>query len=306
MEYTYSAFISYRHLPKDMAAAKAVQRALETYKIPRDARKVTGRKKLDRCFRDQDEMPLAEDLGSSIEKALDESEWLIVICTPDLPRSNWCLREVDHFIRSGRKDKIVPVLVSGEPGESFPPQLLKDETEAGTQETEPLAADLRGWMKRRLKTEKLRIAARMLGLNFNDLKKREKERAQRKRLAVVSAVLAVVLCFAGYAIYKNRVLTRERNASARSATQLLIEKSVRSTEERDLGSGLIYALQAYEGSRIFGDEYDGSIGAGFPEAADRNGSRKKQRVLRTGSFRRRSPASRGERFSPTVQHRDGG
>ena len=30
MAYTYSAFISYRHLPADIEAAKAVQKALET------------------------------------------------------------------------------------------------------------------------------------------------------------------------------------------------------------------------------------------------------------------------------------
>ena len=50
MAYTYSAFISYRHLPADIEAAKAVQKALETYRIPTDIRKKTGVKKLNRCF----------------------------------------------------------------------------------------------------------------------------------------------------------------------------------------------------------------------------------------------------------------
>ena len=79
MEYTYSAFISYRHIPADMDAAMAVQKALETYHIPNEIQKKTGRKKLNRCFRDQDELPLANDLGNSIEKALQESEWLIFL-----------------------------------------------------------------------------------------------------------------------------------------------------------------------------------------------------------------------------------
>ena len=134
MDHTYSAFISYRHLPADISAAKAVQRALETYRIPRDIRKKIGRKKLNRCFRDQDEMPLANDLGQSIEKALQESEWLIVICTPDLPKSAWCLREVDYFIEMGRRDHIIPVLVSGEAQESFPPQIFWRETEEGKEQ----------------------------------------------------------------------------------------------------------------------------------------------------------------------------
>ena len=284
MSYTYSAFISYRHLPRDIAAAKAVQQALETYHIPADIQKKVGRKKLNRCFRDQDEMPLADDLGSSIQKALDESEWLIVICTPELPQSSWCLREVSYFIENGKQDRIIPVLVAGEPKDSFPPQIIWKETEGGKEELEPLAADLRGNLKRQLKTEKLRIIARMLNLNYNDLKKRERERELRRRLALVSAVLAVVLCFAGYAIYKNKILTEERNASARNATQLLIEKSVRSTAERELGSGLMYALQAYEGSRIFGEEYDEGISAAleaamYPELFSSIGSLKDNGIL---------------------------
>ena len=155
MAYTYSAFISYRHLPADIEAAKAVQRALETYRIPGDIRKKTGVKKLNRCFRDQDELPLADDLGASIEKALQESEWLIVICSPDLPGSTWCLREIDYFISLGRKDHIIPVLISGEPKDSYPPQITHEEADEASREVEPLAADVRGNLKKQLKTEKL-------------------------------------------------------------------------------------------------------------------------------------------------------
>ena len=284
MAYTYSAFISYRHLPADIEAAKAVQKALETYRIPADIRKKTGVKKLNRCFRDQDELPLADDLGASIEKALQESEWLIVICSPDLPGSTWCLREIDYFISLGRKDHIIPVLISGEPKDSYPPQITHEEADEASREVEPLAADVRGNLIKQLKTEKLRIIARMLNLNFNDLKKREKEQALRRSLALVSCVLTVVLGFAVYALYQNRLLTEERNATARNATELLIEKSARSTKDGDLTDGLIYAIQAYDGSRIFDTEYDVPITAAFeaaiyPEVCSQIGSLKDNGVI---------------------------
>ncbi len=284
MEYAYSAFISYRHLPQDAAAAKAVQRAIETFHIPRDIQKKTGIKKLNRCFRDQDELPLADDLGSSIEKALRESECLIIICTPDLPKSKWCCREVEYFIELGRRDKIIPVLVSGEPSESYPPQITWEETEHGKEELEPLAADIRGNLKKKLKTEKLRIIARMLNIDFNDLKKRERERALRRGLVFVSAVLAVVIAFAGYAVYQNRLLTAERNATTRNATELLLEKSVRSTTEGEMGIGLSYALKAYEDSRIFEDEYDAAVFAAleaamYPEMYSQIGTLKDNGIL---------------------------
>ncbi len=264
--YTYSAFISYRHLPVDMAAAKAVQRALETYRIPGDVREKTGQKKLNRCFRDQDELPLADDLGASIEKALRESEWLIVICTPDLPASRWCCREVDYFIELGRRDRIIPVLVSGEPKDSYPPQITRADSAPDSEEVEPLAADLRGNLRKQLRSEKLRIAARMLNLNYNDLRKREKERALRRGLVIVSCVLCAVIAFAAYALHQNSLLAEERNATARNAAELLVEKSVRSTGENDYGSGLVYALQAYEGSRLFGTEFDASVTAALEAA----------------------------------------
>ena len=284
MEYAYSAFISYRHLPDDIAAAKAVQRAIETFHTPRDIQKKTGVKKLKRCFRDQDELPLADDLGSSIEKALRESECLIVICTPDLPQSRWCCREVEYFIELGKRDKIIPVLVKGEPSESYPPQITYEETEHGREEIEPLAADIRGNLRKKLKTEKLRIIARMLNLDFNDLKKRERERALRRGLVFVSAVLAVVIAFAGYALYQNRLLTAERNATTRNATELLLEKSVRSTTEGEMGIGLSYALKAYEDSRIFEDEYDAAVFAAleaamYPEMYSQIGTLKDNGIL---------------------------
>ena len=284
MAYTYSAFISYRHLPADIEAAKAVQRALETYRIPADIRRKTGVKKLKRCFRDQDELPLADDLGASIEKALQESEWLVVICSPDLPASAWCLREVDYFIGLGRRDHIIPVLISGEPKDSYPPQITHEETEEKTREVEPLAADVRGRLKKQLKTEKMRIIARMLNLNYNDLKKREKEQALRRGLALVSCVLAVAVGFAVYALYKNRLLTEERNATARNATELLIEKSVRSTRDGDRTDGLAYAVQAYDGSRIFDAEYDPAITAAieaaiYPEICSQIGRLKDNGVI---------------------------
>ncbi len=289
MTLTYGAFISYRHLPADIAAAKAVQRALETYRIPGDIRKRTGRKKLNRCFRDQDELPLADDLGSSIEKALRDSEWLVVICSPDLPESKWCLREVDYFISLGRRDRIIPVLISGEPADSYPPQLTGADAESGREETEPLAADLRGDLKKQLKTEKMRIAARMLNVDFNDLKKRERERALRRGLALVSCALAATASFTADAVHKNNMLTEERNATARNATELLIEKSLRSSSENELGRGLTYALQAYEGSRLFEPEYDPDVSAAleaamYPELYSQIGSLKDNGILHTSAF----------------------
>ena len=84
----YDAFISYRHLPKDMYVAKRVHKSLESVKIPRKIQKETGRKRINRVFRDQEELPIGSDLGSNIESALSQAEFLVVICSCGFLRVN--------------------------------------------------------------------------------------------------------------------------------------------------------------------------------------------------------------------------
>ncbi|MGI6086089.1 MAG: hypothetical protein ACOYIF_11765 [Acetivibrionales bacterium] len=43
--YTYDAFISYRHTEPDKAVAERLHRLLETFKIPKSIVKATGKKK---------------------------------------------------------------------------------------------------------------------------------------------------------------------------------------------------------------------------------------------------------------------
>lgn len=217
----YRAFISYRHRPLDIAAAKAVQSKLETFRIPSYISKKDGIKKLGRCFRDQDELPTSSNLADNIVDALENSQWLIVICTPALSESKWCLTEIETFIKLHGRDRVLAVLAEGEPGESFPSLLRFETLDDGTVvEREPLAADIRGQMKKKLKIEKLRLIAPMLGVGFDDLRRRARERFMK---TVVAASLAVVVFFAGFGsitlmqsveIAKQRDIARENEERA--------------------------------------------------------------------------------------------
>jgi WD40 repeat protein len=216
-EIIYEAFISYRHKEMDTAAAKAFQRQLETYRVPSYIAKRSGRKRMGKVFRDQDELPLMADLGEGIRKALDASEWLIVICTPDLPQSKWCMAEVDYFIETGRRGRILTVLVSGEPEQSFPPQLRFITNADGTvTEQEPLAADIRAETKakmlRKVRSEKLRILAPLLGVGYDDLRRRARERKMKTALAVSAAAAVFFALFGGYALNQASVITRQYTA----------------------------------------------------------------------------------------------
>lgn len=170
--------------------------------------KKLSRTKIERVFRDKDELPLTNNLEDPIRKALEESEYLIVICSPRLKESLWCRKEIETFISLHGRENIFAVLVEGEPSESFPEELLYREktithedgsTETVKEEMEPLAADVRGKNKRdvlkAMKTEKLRLIAPMLGVGYDDLKQRHCEQKLKKTLGFTAAEAAVCLAF---------------------------------------------------------------------------------------------------------------
>ena len=257
LEYKYDAFISYRHLPLDKAVAKKLHTELETYHIPKSVAKATGKAKMGKVFRDEEELPLAVSLSENIEYALSVSEWLIVICTPDLLQSRWCMQEIDTFIKLGKREKILLVLASGTPDTSFPPQLRTIETEEGIKEVEPLAAnivseDIPKTVKK-LEQEKLRVLAPMLGVGYDDLKRR----ARQRRIRITAAVTAaVVIAAAGSGIYISANNKKKAQLLLQTQTNRIgeiLEKSSALTAAGDKITAAAQLLEAYDISKSAGD-----------------------------------------------------
>ncbi len=237
----YDAFISYRHCELDMEIAKKVHSGLETYKIPGAVRQKTGRKKMGRVFRDQEELPIGSDLDDNISGALRESEYLIVICSPRTPESYWVCKEIDSFIEMHGRNHILAVLIEGEPDESFPPQLLTDDE---GNPVEPLAADVRGKDRKernsKFKTEILRLAAPVIGCTYDDLKQRHRERIIKRTIAIVSSAAAVLaIAGAAFGLYnanvaaKMKALADEKAALADEKTKLAEEITVEFKEKQE-------------------------------------------------------------------------
>lgn len=207
----YDAFISYRHCELDKFVAENLHKQLEAFKIPKSlikSGKTNGKTKIERVFRDRDELPLASNLADPITQALQGSDYLIVICSPRLPESKWCLKEIETFIKMHGRDHVLAVLIEGEPEDSFPELLRYDEREVtdadGNTHTikvdvEPLAADVRGKDKeevlKQIKNELMRLVAPMLGCNYDDLRMRHKEARQKRILRVSLAISVVCLIF---------------------------------------------------------------------------------------------------------------
>lgn len=219
----YDAFISYRHTDLDKFVAENLHKQLEAYRMPADVlKKRKGMKnRIERVFRDREELPLTSNLNDPIMMAINNSDWLIVICSPRLRESVWCKKEIDTFISLHGREKVLAVLIEGEPEESFPEALLfKTETvtrpDGSTEEiripVEPLAADVRGKNKKQIlknmKTELLRILAAMFHMNFDDLRQRQKEQEHKRKMRYMTygivACLLVAVASVGVAWQMNQ------------------------------------------------------------------------------------------------------
>ena len=233
----YDAFISYRHLPLDKAVAIKLQYLLETYKPPKGIL-LKNTNRIRRIFRDESELPTSGDLGADIRSALASSSFLILICSRETVQSKWCMEEVNTFIQlhKGDTDRILTVLVDGEPHAVFPAALCSEDKEVVLPDhtiqivkrhVEPLCTDVRaentGKSLRKLQTEFLRIAAPILGCGFDDLYGRHKRRRQ-KRMIQMAAVGAVILLAGGIAASQMNRQLEIRNASIQEQQQQIAEQ----------------------------------------------------------------------------------
>ncbi len=227
MEQQFTAFISYRHESPDQEIARWLHTAIETYHIPSAIRKQTGIRKMGKCFRDKEELPLSPSLGDDIERALLDSDWLIAVCSPRYMKSLWCMREVEFFAEHKGKDRILIVLAEGHARESIPDVLCWRLDENGEKVPyEPLAAEARGSTVReqigKLRTEKFRLLATMLGVGYDDLRRRARKRRIRTVAGIAAGILVAGAGIGGYAAYnhaKNEQLKREKEEQQRIALE---------------------------------------------------------------------------------------
>jgi tetratricopeptide (TPR) repeat protein len=207
----YVAFISYSQ--RDRAQARWLHRKIETYRVPArlrsSAREFAGVPgKLSPVFLDREELSSSPDLAESVRAGLRGARHLIVICSPHAARSRWVNEEISYFRTLGDHRRILCLIVAGEPHasdkpdsaaqECFPPALLASGPD-GRPAAEPLAADLRAGMDEP-RDALLKIVAALLGLGFDNLRRREQARRQKRLAAVAAGLAAGCIALGGLAV----------------------------------------------------------------------------------------------------------
>ena len=229
MDIHYHAFISYRHHPDDIKVAMDIHRGLERFRIPRAIKKRSGGSM--RLFRDKEELPITSSLTSDIYRALENSDFLIVICSPHTKESIWVQREIETFLRTHSRDRVLTVLAAGEPYDVLPEILLHEDVVdpvTGTvqrREYEPLSCDWRLKKRQAVREELPRLAAALLGCGYDELRQRQRQYRMRRMIALFSAALAGSLSLAAYYIHTS-IQIQKANDNLQAANIQIREANV--------------------------------------------------------------------------------
>jgi MTH538 TIR-like domain (DUF1863) len=205
---TYRAFFSYSRA--DGTIADWLWEYLDKYRVPSGLVGVAENRRplsnnLHPIFRDRFDLSAGGNLSTRLQSALERSDNLIVLCTPESAKSAWVEHEVQTFLGTGRESRILPVIAAGEPDsadpsiECFPPALRGRGI---------LAADLRETGTRTQQGRQvgdgrefgaLKVIAGLLGVDFDQLIRRE-HRRQQSRSAILIATVALTTSLAAAAL----------------------------------------------------------------------------------------------------------
>lgn len=192
--YSYYAFISYKR--EDERWAGWLQRQLENYRIPSVIRKqnINIPQKIYPVFRDKTDLTGGKIL-ELLHKELEDSQYLIVICSPNSATSPWVSKEVQYFIDMGREDFIIPFIVEGQPFAQDPEKECFPEILRTGVESELLGISVKELGRRQAF---LRVVATLLSLRFDQLVMRDqRRRRKRQRLCIILTMLFFMLAGAG-------------------------------------------------------------------------------------------------------------
>jgi hypothetical protein len=239
----YDAFVSYSHA-HDKPVAAALQSAMQRLG------KAWYRRRALRLFRDDTSLSATPELWRSIEQALGQSRFLILIASAEAAASPWVDKEVAHWLDHNGLDTLLIALTDGELAwegaagdfrwsEATPlPPTLK-----GRFAAEPFWIDLRPYRDnaspRDPKFADLAadFAAALHGIPKEDLLSAE-VRQQRRALRLAWSAVAALILFLGLAGWQWRV----------AETQRVEAQTQRDRAERSLAlatqtaTGLIYNL----------------------------------------------------------------
>jgi WD40 repeat protein len=256
--YKYWVFLSYSHV--DERWASWLHRSLEQYRVPRGLIGRASRfgplpKRLFPVFRDRDELASASSLSQEILQALRQARFLVVICSPNSAVSRWVNEEIKEFKKLGRNDRVRAIIVDGEPYasdrpdlgllEAFPKALRFHVDQDGNvtgDRMEPIAADARTHGDGK-SAALLKLLSGILGVDYDELRQRERRRRIRRSLALAAGTLAVLAGLAGFWMNRQHAVRQQEQIAFAQRLATAAQQSV-GASGIDLSRRVLLAIES--------------------------------------------------------------
>jgi WD40 repeat protein len=252
----YDAFISYSHA-KDRPIAAALQSVIQRLGKPWYTRRAL------RVFRDDTSLSATPELWPSIERALGQSRYFILLASPSAASSKWVSKEVAWWLDQNKVESLLIGLTEGNlqwdeitsdfswrDGTPLPSMLARQFP------AEPKWVDLRayrdGTRSRNAKFIELsaEFAATICGVPKEDLLSQE-VRQQRRALTLATSAVGLLLILAGvaywqrdHAVRNEQEATAQRDQALIAQSRFLADAARQAIAAGDSGTAMALALDA--------------------------------------------------------------
>ncbi|MBU0973076.1 MAG: TIR domain-containing protein, partial [Proteobacteria bacterium] len=270
--HTYFAFISYSR--KDSKAAKWLQRRLEWFRFPvkmvAEEFRPGHPKYIRPVYRDKTNLEVDHaHYWENIKKAISQSRFLIVLCSPDSASSQPVDKEIRYFFADPkRKDAladIVPVILKGNVGnqddsECLCPALLEQGSKIMDRNLPTMVPDGDDSEKDGWENGFIGVASYLLQLKRESLsdhcQREERKRARRAKLfSAVFALLAILAIAGGIIAWRqsNRLETEKQNTekllkeSEHNFSLALLSMGETQSQSKNFNAAHFLAIEAVQG-----------------------------------------------------------
>jgi len=252
---TYDAFISYSHA-EDRGVARQLQIGVEKFAKP------WHRIRASRIFLDSNSLSADPALWSSVERALADSSWFILVASPRAAASPWVEREIRWWLENRSADRLLIVVSDGAlqwdhaagdfdatASTALPPALL------GVLKEEPRWVPVPPRAAASPEASQLDLQETVIDVAtaIREIPKEElvgaAAREHRRTLRWVRGAIAVLTVLLVAAVIGGLVALSERSAAIDQA-ELALSRQIASvsqeTANRDLSVSMLLAVEAYK------------------------------------------------------------
>lgn len=187
-EYKYVAFVSYQRADEEWA--KWFHHQLEHYHLPTEIsdrselfqQNILPTKELRPMFLDEEELA-GGNLSEVIRAALNDSRYLIVLCSPNSAKSEWVNLEVNTFINEGKVNYIIPVIIDGVPYSEDPETECFVPALRALKSTDKELLGINAKAGREMASVK--VVSQLIGVSFDSLWNRYEREKEQERIRLV-------------------------------------------------------------------------------------------------------------------------